>query len=100
MQCQSRCDKAQAACIPSVDQQLRPESLRCCMANILSMLDEVRERPWMLGGRSLRSLEQICDGYNAAIHVHRIREDVPKICTFHFGEWLYRRFRWPHNRGW
>ncbi len=54
----------------------------------------------MYFGHSLLQIEIFCHGYYAGLAAHRIREDAPIVGTFHFGEWLYRRFQWPHNCGW
>ena len=47
----------------------------------------------------LSSIEIFCQGYYTGLAAHRIREDAPIVGTFHFGEWLYRRFQWSHNCG-
>jgi hypothetical protein len=70
------------------------------VATIFDVLDHARERPAMYFGHSLSALETFCHGYYVALSTHRIREPAPVVGTFHFGEWLYRRFKWPHNCGW
>jgi hypothetical protein len=71
------------------------------LANIFDVLDGVRERPSMYYGHSLCLLEIYCHGYYTALSIHGLSEhDAPKVSTFHFGEWLYRRFGWYHSCGW
>lgn len=70
------------------------------LATILDILDHIQKRPRMYWGRSLPPLEIFCHGYYAALSTRHIQEPVPVVGTFHFGEWLYRRYKWPHACGW
>lgn len=70
------------------------------MATIYDILDHVRERPDMYWGRSLPPIEIFCGGYYSALSAHHIRQPVPVVGNSHFGQWLYRRFKWSLNCGW
>jgi hypothetical protein len=70
------------------------------MGTVFDFLDSARDHPSMFLGRSLRPLENFCQGYYAALSGYHIRESVPNVDTFHFGGWLYRRFKGSYKRGW
>ena len=68
--------------------------------NVFDWLDNIRARPSMyLCDDSLRDLESIVLGYNAALSMHRTLEEVPAM-NRHFLDWLHSRTGWSCSCGW
>ena len=68
-------------------------------AHVFDWLGQVEARPAMyLGDRGLAALELLLHGYDAALEVHDLVEDVPALG--HFASWLGWRTKWSMSQGW